>query len=99
MQILIGPVAYNVLFIPEFSESGRCGDIDVMKARIRINADMAQTVQTVTLWHEVLHGILANAGYKDHNEEQIDALAYGILQVLRDNPDLIPQCDTGVPEA
>ncbi len=43
----------------------------------------------MTLWHEILHGILNGAAQtEEHNEAHIDALAHGIIQVLRDNPQL-----------
>jgi len=88
MQIIIGAIAYEVIEVAELaSEHGTlCGEISSTKCRIRIDADMAAPVKQVTLWHEIIHGILFNAGYREHDEQQIDALAYGLMQVLRDNP-------------
>jgi hypothetical protein len=93
MQIQIGPIAYDVIAVPELcgSTGPLYGDINFGKCRIRINADDAPQIQLVTLWHEVLHGILRQAAIEDHNEQVIDALSHGLIQVLRDNPDLIPE--------
>ena len=91
MQIKIGPLRFQVIEVPELaSESGELhGDINFRKCRIRIDADDSPQIKQITLWHEILHGILYGAAHRsDHNEAHIDALAHGIIQVLRDNPQL-----------
>lgn len=86
MRVLIGPIAYQVV---ETELNGNlCGDIDTMKCRIRIEQSMAPDIKRVTLWHEIVHGILFAAGITDHSEIQVDALAHGLVQLLRDNPEL-----------
>ena len=45
-------------------------------------------MKRVTLWHELIHGILENAGIHNHDEQQIDAIAYGIVAVLQAVPAL-----------
>jgi len=49
---------------------------------------MKPSIRRVTLWHEIVHGILYAAGQTDHDEVLTDAIAHGIVQVLRDNPEL-----------
>jgi hypothetical protein len=95
MQIQIGPVLYEVLFLHELCNEGGAlmGDFNSNKARIRVNADDDEQVQVVTLWHEIVHGILYTAGIRDHDETLIDALAFGLVQVMRDNPEIIPRYD------
>lgn len=91
MQIKIGPLCYEVVEVAELASAGGelHGDINYRKCRIRIDADDAPQIKRVTLWHEILHGILTGAAQsEDHNEAHIDALAHGIIQVLRDNPQL-----------
>lgn len=91
MHIQIGPLTYQVVEVPELaSASGSLyGDIDYGKCRIRICAESDPQIKLVTLWHELLHGILAGAAHtEDHNEAHIDALAHGIVLALRDNPQL-----------
>lgn len=88
--IQIGPLAYRVVAVEELAgEHGMLhGDIDYQKCRIRVSADDDPQIQRVTLWHETLPGILHQAACADHNEQVIDALAHGIIQALRDNPEL-----------
>ena len=92
MHIQIGPLRYKVVEVEELASerSGALyGDICYGKCRIRIAADSSPQIKLVTLIHEILHGILANAALvEDHNEAHIDALAHGLIQVLRDNPKL-----------
>ena len=88
-RITIGPLVYQVVAVKELaSSSGELhGDINTRKCRIRIDANDDPQIQHLTVWHEVLHGILMGAAYPDeHDEQVIDALAHGIVQVLRDNP-------------
>jgi hypothetical protein len=56
--------------------------------RILIDKDLADDKKQVILWHEILHGILEQAGHAQ-NEDALDALAYGIVQVVDDNPEII----------
>lgn len=62
------------------------GQIACEDLEIRVDSDISDRFRPLVLWHEVIHGILQHAGISDHNEQQIEALAYGIMQVLRDNP-------------
>lgn len=91
-QVQIGPLSYRVVEVRELASAAHgalYGDIDYSKCRIRIAQESDPQIKDVTLWHEILHGILAGAAHtEDHNEEHIDALAHGIIQVLRDNPEL-----------
>lgn len=88
MHIRIGSVSYAVRLVEELAGDSRAlyGDINYGRCRIRVSADMDAQVQRVTLWHEVLHGILNNAAITEHPEQLIGALAHGIIQVLNDNP-------------
>lgn len=92
MQIQIGPISYQVVEVPELASarSGQLyGDINYEKCRIRIASESDPQIKLVTLWHEIFHGILNGAAQtEEHNEAHIDALAHGIIQVLRDNPQL-----------
>ena len=100
MQVQIGPIVYDVVYVEELagaSSGSLCGDIAPHKARIRINADDDSQAQIVTLWHEVVHGILFGAGMRDHDEQIVDALAHGLVQVLRDNPEIIPTLPAPAP--
>lgn len=90
MQIQIGPLTYTVVEVEELANgtSELYGDINYGRCRIRIAAESDGQMKLVTLWHEILHGILTGSAQTDHNEAHIDALAHGIIQVLCDNPEL-----------
>jgi Zn-dependent peptidase ImmA (M78 family) len=85
MRILIGPIRYKVV---ETDIASICGDINTVECCIRLNKAMKPDIRRVTLWHEIVHGILYAAGQTDHDEVLTDAIAHGIVQVLRDNPEL-----------
>ena len=85
--VQIGPIQYSV---QQWKLKNACGDTTYAKSRIRISNDLSEGVQAVTLWHEIVHGILFGAGFYAgfHDEHTIDALAHGLVDVLRDNPEL-----------
>ncbi len=95
-NVKIGAVTYNIKELDDLHDvdgEGRKvyfhGRIDYSEALVKIAEDQAHDVKVVTLWHELLHAILKNAGYDDHSETHIDALAYGLIQVMRDNRPLV----------
>ena len=59
--------------------------LDHNGGKIFLNDAVVGDQKMVTLWHEILHSLLAQAGNMDHNEGQVEALSYGIVQVLKDN--------------
>ncbi len=65
------------------------GDIVYDSAEMRIEQAMADDVKLATIWHEVVHGLLDQAGYAVHPEQMIIALGYGLLRLVRENPDLM----------
>lgn len=85
-QVAIGPITYKVAEVK--TGDSICGDCNTMKCLIRINKTMDPQIKRVTLWHEIVHGILFTAGMLDHDEQIVDAIAHGVVQVLRDNPEL-----------
>lgn len=84
-HVQIGPMRYSII---EQELDGACGDMLYIKSRIRIHNEMSHDVRAVTLWHEIVHGILFGAGItaSEHDEQHVDAVAHGIVAVLRDNP-------------
>jgi hypothetical protein len=87
--IKIGGIRYAVVADNRLIDSLRSGEMRHMRAEIAVLPDATPELLPQTLWHEVLHGVLLHAGIKDHDETQIDVIAYGIVQVLRDNPALV----------
>lgn len=63
--------------------------IEYASREIRLCVDLDHETQAIAIWHEGLHSILDWANIAEHNEEVIDTLARGIVQAIRDNPELI----------
>jgi hypothetical protein len=80
----IGAVTYKVVEAP----ITECGLIDYESQTIVIRKGLAKDVRAVTVWHEVIHAILYNMGHVNHDEILVDGIAHGVLQCLRDNPQL-----------
>lgn len=56
---------------------------------IQVEGTAGKQVVSITVWHEIVHGILRNASRGDKvNDKTIDVIACGIFQALRDNPQL-----------
>jgi hypothetical protein len=90
--IKVGAIIYQIVDVPGLhNETGEKYDGHILysKEEIRLEADLASQTKRQTLWHEVIHAILIQAGHQKHDEGQVDALAYGIMNVLQDNPWLI----------
>lgn len=90
--VLIGGIQYPVHRVAELRDGDTKldGHIKYRPYSINLDAELGEQGERVVLWHEVLHGILAQAGFRheDEHEQLLDALAYGIVQVLQDNPEL-----------
>jgi len=72
------------------------GQIDFTQSTITTEKKIADETRRKVILHEVLHGIFEQAGLREEEaiknageEVLIDILAYGFLNVLRTNPDLI----------
>ena len=95
MHIKIGAFNYEILEESDLHEmSGEereeyFGLQSSMNLTLRLEQDMQPDTKIVTLWHEIFHCVLHNAGHRSHPEEVMDALASGIVEVLRDNPQMI----------
>ena len=94
-EIKIGGHFYKIIFPYVFTErSDRVGDLDNCTKTIRIaensyDEPRDKSAITVTLIHEILHGIDNITGHNMFNgaegESHIEALSEGIYQVLIDN--------------
>jgi hypothetical protein len=91
-SLKIGAIRYKVAYVPSLQDDGRPldGQINHDSAEIHIEANMNQQVKVQTLLHEIIHGIEVQAGRRrELKEPMVDALAFGIYQVMRDNPELV----------
>lgn len=83
-RIQIGAITYAVADAPIRD----CGLIDYEAQTIVLRNSLGKDARAVTLWHEVIHGILYNMGHVNHDEVLVDGLAHGVVQCLRDNAQL-----------
>lgn len=44
---------------------------------------------TTTLLHEIMHAALAKCGIMEHDELHVNALSITLVEIFRDNPDLV----------
>ena len=89
-SVRIGGVEYDVQTaeIVRIGTELCYGSIDYSDAIILISETDggSHQHQCITLWHEILHGILNHACLKVENEEEIvEVMSKGIYQVLQDN--------------
>lgn len=88
-QVRIGWVQYAVVDDVDLNLEGASGQIRYLKDEIALMPNLAPQAKLFVLWHEMVHGILTLAGTDDHDEQTVNKLAHGIIQVLKDNPDLV----------
>ena len=90
MKLKIGPVTFTVIEVTDLVVGGKTvwGDADMSTSTIKVEDALADGPKRTTLLHEVVHVCLDFAGYREaaQNDGLINALAHGLLQVLRDNP-------------
>lgn len=60
------------------------GQVDFLKAEIRVNKDMAEAVQVETITHEIMHAILVHIGRSDLSEDEtfVQALGNAVYQTF-----------------
>lgn len=69
------------------------GEINYSSSVIRISKTDASGFhkQCVTLWHEILHGVVEHLGIDlEHSTEEqiVTAISKGVYQVIQDNPSM-----------
>lgn len=91
-KIKIGGIDYTVRLdcnLRNEQDEKLDGHIKYGSAEILINEEQDVQAQYQTLWHELVHGIFTHAGIRDQDEQITELLSYGIVQILRDNKDII----------
>lgn len=62
------------------------GHIDYEQGVLRIMKGLGHEKACITLWHEMLHGVIEHFGLKIENEEEaVCVLAKGIYELMADN--------------
>lgn len=94
--VKIGIHQYSVSEAEEISrkEDGAYlfGHISHDEQHIDVRAALQPKMKTVCLWHELIHGVLFQAGLliDESDEERVCvAISHGIVQLLQENPALL----------
>lgn len=90
-EVRIGPIDFEVRVVRGLTNADGNrkldGHIDFSKCLISVEDDLDRQIQWQGLWHEIIHAIFLQAKIEPEDEEKIvDILAYGVMQVIRDNP-------------
>lgn len=98
-SVKVDNVDYKIISKEKVFLNGRLvfGAIDYVTSEIEIaNGDVSLPNQKVTLMHEIVHAIAQERDIKDllpqdndQMEKLVNEIAKGMLQVIRDNPELI----------
>lgn len=86
--VQIGPVTYTVKEEARTATEGYYGQIIFSESMITLTPGMSDSLKLITLWHEILHALLHQAGLKDHDEHVIVPISFGIVDILENNPQL-----------
>ena len=90
-SVIIGPMRYTVVRVSNMHQERRDldGVIHYNTETIDVDSGLSDRIAVQTLWHEILHAILQHAGRRKHSEKWIDSTAFGLMQVIAENPELI----------
>lgn len=95
-KIRVGGSYYTVCIEKDvhfFDDKGRrqqlYGKFHYGEKKIYLDEDMHPEATAVVLMHELIHGLFSNAGIRDEQERDVDVIAHGMVQLIRDNPDLV----------
>lgn len=102
-SVRIGGVEFDVIVEPRLNDGERmlAGQIRHMDCQILVNEESSHEYQCLSLWHEIMHGIEAQAQLDlgEKQEQIIEAFARGVYQVLQDNGrrlfDIVPEVTAG----
>lgn len=84
--VKIGGLTYEVTKKPDLQGSdGNWGQIQYKKLEISLDDSLPEQLEDQTLIHEIVHGILFEAGYPNHEEDQANRIGLVLYQVLKDN--------------
>lgn len=72
MTITICGIPYTVTECEDCFDANakHCGQVDFLKAEIRINKNMAEAVKEESIAHEIVHAVLVHIGRPDLSEDE-----------------------------
>lgn len=87
-RIRIGAIDYQIKMVKDLRDGDQKlnGWIRHNESRLEFDDSLASQAEYITLWHEILHGLLTQGGIPKQKERIVEVLAHGIVSVLRDNP-------------
>ncbi|MEM6280576.1 MAG: ImmA/IrrE family metallo-endopeptidase [Chloroflexota bacterium] len=88
-HVKIGHFSWTVKGVESFDSDGTWGECDHEALEIRIKESLPEPHLTATFVHELMHAMLAHCGIMEHDEQHINALSIRLVEVLRDNPDVV----------
>lgn len=95
-KLKIGAITYAVEEIPRLTAPGSDGQemfcdghIKFADCCIQVDANDAEQLKPHIVTHEAVHAILHQAGFGDHPESMVVALGYGLIALMRDNPEFV----------
>lgn len=92
-DVKIGPMTYEVKIVEHLlgcDGKKLDGQITYSKPTIELDSELSFDMQRQVLLHEIIHGILTHAGrHEEVSEDVIDAIAYGVFGVIKDNPEIV----------
>lgn len=88
--VTICGIRHTVEYVKDqFDVDTHFGQINYKEAQILINEDAAESIQSETLWHEIVHGILMHIGRSELNDDEalvnLIALALNELKIGVEN--------------
>jgi hypothetical protein len=95
-KVKIGIYEYDIVETdkPLLLNGRECsGIIHYNDLKIEIKSDMPKQKKVQSLWHEIFHGITKDwdVNLNGDEEDAVDRLATGVIQVLKDNPLLLSE--------
>ena len=97
-SIKIGGIRYSVAYMVDLRDEKDNqkldGRLQHALTKISIDASLNHQATVQTLLHEVVHAVAAQIGKARLDENVVDALAYSVYQVMRDNPKLVRMITT-----
>lgn len=86
--VKVGAITYQVKQESRTADHSAYGMILYSESLISIQPGMSDDYKRVTLWHEMIHAMMHDAGLREHDETIVTALSHKIVQVLKENPGL-----------
>lgn len=88
-KVKIGGLYYAISEVEDLGDEegtpGMLGCIDYHALTIKLEKEVHRDMQQQTFIHELTHGVFAESGYEEHEEEMVNRIGKVLYQVLKDN--------------